>query len=316
MEQTPSPPEHLILQGSAVGKFILVGEHSIVSRGRAIAFPLKEATLKLTFCLSDGALPEDLSLKPLSSFDNKVFKMIELLCQKKGIPFDSQKIHLSIQSAIPEASGLGSSASLAVAASRAFKNHTNDERQIAVECENFFHLKTSGLDPTVVHFEKPLIYRSVPENKFQELEVKDFQDEGYFFALIPTGIPHDTFQVQQRVLNVRDRTPLLFEDLMNSLSSNVEETIKIFHNATFDLLPRIIKDSHFRLLSLGLSTDRTEAIVSALESFEGFKAAKITGAGLGGYVLALFRRIDRTERSQIQHNLRAQFQNQGPVFIA
>ncbi len=280
--------------GSACAKFILFGEHSIVTRGRAIGIPLPQLQMKVT--LSESAGNES------QLFGDSTFLK-----------------EMSIESNVPQSAGLGSSAALTVATARALlpKTASSDEIiKLAIRGESFFHLKTSGLDPTIIALERPLIFRSVPDPKVFDLNLDSFYKSDYFFALLHTGIPHKTRDVQIAVKRVKEETPLLFEDLMDALASNTESAIKALTQENFDELPRLMNDSHFRLMSLGVSNNETEGLLEELKKYPCFKAGKITGAGCGGYIVALFKESSTESRSAIREELTQRFSSRGPVLFA
>ena len=78
---------------------------------------------------------------------------------------------------------------------------------------------------------------------------------------------------------------MAFADLEMAMD-NAEAMLRCFEGQPRKL-GRIMNDSHFRLMQLGVSCESLDDIAEKLRK-EGALGAKLTGAGKGGFVLALF----------------------------
>lgn len=266
---------------SAPGKFILAGEHSIVYRGRAIALPLLNTELK--YWETDEAPALFVNGEKKETFHyQKVCALREHLGFKDGGPT------LHIETQIPLGGGLGSSAALCTALGRYHAAHLSPEQlaRLALEGEKFFHAKSSGIDPFTIAIGKAIVFRS-QTLEWKELDLQRFHDEGLTFVLADSGLRHKTPEVLERVSHLKAQDPLIFEDLIDALSTNVEGMLKALAEGPRKMLGRLMNDSHFRLIQLGVSEERLDDLQAKLLKL-GALGAKLTGAGRGGFILSLF----------------------------
>jgi len=287
--------------GQAVGKFLLGGEHSVLFKGRALSFPLPQ--LRLYYHEDEETLAPGLHLNG----ERRSHEHFEQLAALRAALFPARPTarNLVIQTDIPLGGGLGSSAALCTALCR-----YNDDQNLnpvalatkALEGERFFHGISSGVDPFTVSFERPLVFRSEGLNAC-ELDTRFFAEADLVFALFDSGLRHRTDDVVRGVSLVKEKTPLIWEDLMDALATNVEMMLKAIEGREATTLGRLMNDTHFRLIQLGVSNDVLDDLVEKLRR-QGALGAKLTGAGRGGFVLGLFQekdleRLSPTERPLI-----------------
>jgi len=153
----------------AIGKSILFGEHAVVYGYPAIAIPIRNLETKAVITPDIHAAQESYILQAsdidfTGSFEylptpNIFIKALQLF--KEAYPLARiPSFKLSISSQIPVASGLGSSASISVATIRAISQYLGlklpEERvnSLAFELEKVNHGNPSGIDNTVITYEK------------------------------------------------------------------------------------------------------------------------------------------------------------------
>lgn len=221
-------------------------------------------------------------------------KLLEL---RKMVGAKSSVRGLAVQSAIPIGAGLGSSGALCTALA---KLHTDADPErvarAAWEGEKLFHGRPSGVDPFTIAAGCPIVYRASDQN-WRPLALEKFRRAELCFVLKDTGLRHSTVQVIQAVSRVREQTPLIWEDLMDALATNAEGMVRAFEENPGVELGRLMNDSHFRLIQLGVSCDELDSTVEELRN-AGALGAKLTGAGRGGFVLSLFRKDAAAELAQ------------------
>lgn len=268
---------------SACGKFILGGEHSVVHKGRALSFPLPELRLDVEESESFDGLRVNGALRPVSEFQ-KILELRQVLGARTRIR------GIEIRSEIPIGGGLGSSAALCTALARLHRPGEPVEQiaRVALQGERLFHGSPSGTDPFTIALERPILFRA-QDQAWRPLRMERFLDAKLCFALVDSRVRHRTSEVIEAVASVRQATPLIWEDLMDALSTNAEAMAKALEESPMRDLGRIMNDSHFRLIQLGVSCEEIDGIVENMRA-KGALGAKLTGAGRGGFVLGLFRR--------------------------
>lgn len=269
------------MTAKACGKFILGGEHSVVYRGRALAFPLTNLQLRYR---ETAVASQKLILNDKIESDARLSRLLEL---RRALGIESPCPGIEINSDIPLGAGLGSSAALCVAMLRAhFPALTGTElAQRALVGERLFHGRPSGVDPYTVAIEKPIAFRA-QDTSVIELDTRAFREERLCFVLKDSGTRHETLNVVSQVQKVKQETPLIWEDLMDALATNAQAMIAAFEKAPRTTLGRLMNDSHFRLIQLGVSNEKIDDIAEDFRK-AGALGAKVTGAGQGGFVLGL-----------------------------
>ncbi len=270
-------------QGRSCAKFILGGEHGVVYRGRAIALPVRE--LGLTLRENPGFAGLRFNGDPLST------EAFERIRDVRGLIGPTSPLEgLEVQSSIPVASGLGSSAALCVAFARAHGlGGDQGERgravaEAALRGETFFHGKPSGVDPYTIATECPLVFEA-GRRDYRALDLS--KTSGFAFALLPSGKPHSTKDVIEAVQAFRGRSESTFDSLIDEIAGNTESMLEDFESGRLAELGKRMNRAQSLLAKLGVSCPEIEAACERL--FElGAVGVKLTGSGCGGYVVGLF----------------------------
>ena len=276
------------LHTTACAKFIISGEHSIISEGIGLAVPLMEKKLRY----SEGSETENskniilLNGKILSdpAKEAKVNQLRAKYCEVFGLDPNPQPA-IKIDTNIPIGKGLGSSAALCVAMARYFAHKKNCSleqiAEIALKGEELFHATPSGIDPYCVALEKPICF-SRNDKFIENVNFDSFAKSDFIFALIDTGLEHNTEKV---IANIKHK-PEIIRNLA-SLSSQMKEALA---NSAQDI-PTIMESIQRLLGEYGASNSAVESTIDKVKKM-GALSAKISGSGRGGYILALFANSD------------------------
>ncbi len=191
--------------GMAHSKLILIGEHSVVYGQPAIALPVNilKTTVTISATRAGQYIENSESRRRLDLMDDE-FEGIRQLILKLLQKFESPRLtfSLEIDSNIPQGRGLGASAALATATTRAFFDFfeselTNQELlYFANFSENITHGRASGIDVATVNSELPLWFI-----KNQPMEQIELNLAGYL-VIGDTGIHGLT---SQAISIVRER---------------------------------------------------------------------------------------------------------------
>lgn len=283
------------LTSSACGKFILCGEHAVVHGQPAIALPLSSRRINLRaeplilgpsgkIVLSFPSLGLDAEINDLPENHPISHAVLETLKVLGITQKPSCKLHFNAN--LPIGSGLGSSAAMAVATIRglsAFLGHPLDEQtvnQLAYECEKQVHINPSGIDNTVISYEKPLFFQRGKEPEFIQT-AKDLH-----FILADTGIQKSTRENVAGLAKFREENPDFVKPRLEEIGNLARTARKALLSGDDILLAHCVNRNQKLLRDLELSCPELEQLISmAMDA--GALAAKLTGGGKGGHMLAL-----------------------------
>lgn len=284
-------------EASAPGKIILFGEHAVVYGRPALAAPVTEVRAS---AIVEDSLASGIRLKAPDL--RRDYWMREA---KEGDPFaravqlvlDAAKLlstpdlTITVQSTIPIASGLGSGAAMAAAVIRALASHlgnvqlATDEQVSALtyQVEQLLHGTPSGIDNTVVSFERPVYFvRRQPQNVIETLSVP----EPLRFLVADTGKASPTKlvvgDVRHRWKAERER----FERLFDSCGRVAMAARRAIEQGDTARLGSLMVENQAYLRELTVSSASLETLIAAAKD-AGALGAKLSGAGRGGNMIAL-----------------------------
>lgn len=193
---------------------------------------------------------------------------------------------IRIQSTLPTAAGLGSSASTSVALIRTlstFLGHTFTDEEVnlaAFEIEKIHHGTPSGIDNTVITYAKTLF--------FQKGSPFEFLVPGKPFSLViaDTGIKSSTSKVVSEVKQNALENPAKFEALFSQIGAISISVKQSFLIGDLQLMGKSLTENHLLLREMGVSCEKLDLLVDcALDN--GALGAKLSGGGGGGNMIAL-----------------------------
>ncbi len=275
----------------APGKIILFGEHFVVKGMPAIATAVN---LYAKTCIesSDKHVIESKNLGIINNIDehiDTVFKpyytIYEVIKKKTGI---DKGFHAIIDSEIPVASGMGSSAATAVSFTYTLLKYYGVEpslelvNQIAYEAEKIVHGKPSGIDNTIATYGGTIYYR---KGFIERLDVT--WPENISLIVVDTGVKRNTGEVVSDVLKLYDKYSEVFEPIYRASEKLVEMAKKYLVANEFYEIGELTNINHGLLSAINVSIYDTEYIVYKLREI-GALGSKISGAGRGGIVFGLF----------------------------
>ena len=276
--------------GTAAGKIILFGEHAAVYGRHVLALPVRDAVRVSVQPSSGGtslAIPawgiaRNINHDSATGIDAAIGLILKRLRQ----PLIDYAIH--VDSTLPPGMGLGSSAAIAVAITRAFCYYLDldvDDAQvnaIAFECEKLAHGTPSGVDNTLSTYAKPMLFRNDGTLHIQTLELTEPPP-------LLIACSHETGLTSEQVAGVRrrrERSPDRYDAIFDEIDELSRRGAQLLQVQDYDELGLLMNICHGLLNAIEVSTPQIEDIV-AIARRAGAVGAKLTGGGGGGSVVAL-----------------------------
>lgn len=279
---------------SAPAKFILLGEHAVVYGFPAIAAPLNGLCAHASVHpapVGAGLRIEALDMNevlPVELEADAVDNALALTAQKvlKALNVAPPDAVIRVTSHIPMASGLGSGAAVSTAVARAVINAVDADidddalNDIIYDIEKLYHGTPSGVDNTVVVYQKPVYFlRGQPP---QLLDIGG----ALHFIIADTGEPSLTKVTVADVRRLYDEQPHVVGNTLADIGAIVERARDAIRDGDAVALGSLMTANHHSLRALNVSSDALERLVDAAIDC-GALGAKLSGGGRGGHMIAL-----------------------------
>jgi mevalonate kinase len=273
------------------GKWVLAGEHSVLRGATAVALPHPQFTLKLSF---DPSASRDFQVDPPSSqaLMDELITSIADAWENQGKSFTRPKGKLTLESDIPIGAGLGSSAALCVAMTRWVSDPlsipSSESLEFATQLEHRFHGRSSGMDVAVIASNEPISFVMGRGVKF--LGIKKLPH----FTFHDTGVRTRTSECVLRVEKFREEDPALairVDDSMGSASRIAMEGLIQYDRGQHEEGLRRIQSAMMQARECFYSWELVPGVAQRMEEDllkQGALAVKLTGAGGGGVLVALW----------------------------
>ncbi|MDR3607941.1 MAG: hypothetical protein P4M08_11255 [Oligoflexia bacterium] len=279
----------------ARGKWVLAGEHAVLRGVSAIAIPHPEFSLRLSFVPEPG-LPLQVSPVSAQTVVDEILQSVRDEEQAEDRTFTLPEGWLEIDSTIPIGAGLGSSAALCVAIARWLAKNLRIETaqaiyEFATRLEHRFHGRSSGMDVAVINADEPISFsmkgqkplgiRTLPKFTFHDTEVRA-----------------RTSDCVAQVVQLREKDPaqaMRLDEAMGEASRLAMEGLIRYNHASegasgaaaLELVARAMREAQKCYYSWDLVPVEAREIEAKLLA-EGALAVKLTGAGGGGMLVALW----------------------------
>ena len=287
---------------SAPAKVILLGEHFVVYGEPAIVLAIDKRAYAKAETRNDKRLYiRSINLNLTGFFENGAFKVehgdekearskfepikkaVDKVLERYG---QNAGLNVEINSTVPVAAGLGSSAAVVSATTAAVGALLNlnmskeDVFRITYEAEKVVHGTPSGIDPAISTFGGTLLFQM--DTGFKPIDTR----ADVPLVIGDTGIERSTRVQVEKVRNLREKYPQVVEPIMNAAREIVLRAIDAFKENDLETLGELMNMNHALLYGIGVSDESLEWLINAARK-AGAIGAKLTGAGGGGCMIAL-----------------------------
>jgi mevalonate kinase len=276
-------------RASACGKSILLGEHAVVFGFPAVAIPVAGLRARAELAESDPPFLLDApdigltaALEDLPA-DHPLAFCVRRTCEflGRGIP----AAHLTIKSDIPVASGLGSGAAVSTAIVRVLGAAADrepgpaDVSRIVFDVERIYHGTPSGVDNTVIAYERPVYFQREREPAVLRIGAR------MNLLLADSGVRSETRSAVGGVRRRWQADTARYEGLFRTIGGLADRGRLALENGDSASLGEAMNRCHELLQAIGVSTPELDRLVDAARR-AGALGAKLTWA-FGGYPAVL-----------------------------
>lgn len=292
--------------GSSHGKTILIGEHAVVYGVPALVLPVLDVRVTATATpvpsTSGSALESTVHTGPLDTAPAAVLPTVTAVTatlRHLGAP--GQHLHVRVDSAVPTARGMGSSAAVAAAVTAAVADvfgrtlDAQEHHELVQECERVAHGRPSGLDARGVVADVPVWFE---DGVVEPVPL----GAAFTFVVADTGVPGHTREAVAAVRERHDRDPQAVDAVVAAIGDLARRARGTLVDGDAQGLGATMDAAHGLLTELDVSSADLDRLVDAARRADAL-GAKLTGGGRGGCVLALV--ADAAHADRVATALRA-----------
>lgn len=300
-------------RASSHGKTILIGEHAVVYGAPALVLPVLDARVLATVtpidpapsgssALADGSpaapghqLESAVHTGPLDLAPAAVMPTVTAVTATlRHFGSTAERFHVRVDSEVPTARGMGSSAAVAAAVTAAVADalgetlDTETHHALIQECERVAHGRPSGLDARGVVADAPVWFEG---GRIEPVAL----GSRFTFVVADTGVPGHTREAVAAVRARHDADPVAVDALVDRIGDLARRARGTLVDGDAQALGVTMDAAHGLLAALDVSSDDLERLVDAARRADAL-GAKLTGGGRGGCVLALAADGDHADR--------------------
>jgi len=292
--------------GSGFGKAILFGEHFVVYGNASIASGISKKT---EVTLVDGSEAGFKIIDKRPAADGYIEKYAE--AQRESVDlmnnevwhldFNKTPVEVTIGGDLYCASGVGASAASCVAMARAVSEHFDlnlSEEQInkcGLEGDKAYAGTPSGIDNTCSTYGGLIFFRKDldgGENTMDQLTL----GKPLHILLVSTGITTKTKLAVDGVRERKEKDPEEYEIVFVEAEKLVLEAKTALAEGNLIKVGELMDENHTLLQEIRVSHPTLDHLVD-LTRENGALGAKMTGGGMGGYMIALFADPEEQEQA-------------------
>jgi len=273
--------------GYGYGKVILFNEHFVVYGIPAIASAIDKKTIaEVKKCEGkDFIIHDDREATPGYKEEKLEQQKESIIRIKKAMGIDDC-IEIWLHGDLKAASGVGASAASCAAIARAiadeFGLNLSDERinEIAYEGEKAYHGSPSGIDNTCATFGGLVWF--IKGKGMERLQI----EKPVEIVMGDTGIVANTKKAVAGVRERKEKYKEKYEQIFNEAEKLAYEAREALLKMDWEKVGQLMNKNHELLQQIEVSCKELNFLVEIARE-NGAYGAKMTGGGLGGYMVAL-----------------------------
>jgi mevalonate kinase len=286
-------------RASSHGKTILIGEHAVVYGAPALVLPVLDATVAATVTpvsAGDGHhLESTVHTGPLDLAPAAVMPTVTAVTATLDhFGATDRQFHVRVDSDVPTARGMGSSAAVAAAVTAAVADALGETLDVEThhdliqQCERVAHGRPSGLDARGVVADAPVWFAG---GHVEPVEL----GARFTFVVADTGVPGHTREAVAAVRERHDADPAAVDTIVERIGALAERARGTLVDGDAQALGATMDAAHDLLTALDVSSGDLDRLVDAARRADAL-GAKLTGGGRGGCILALAADVDHAGR--------------------
>ncbi len=282
--------------GEGYVKTILIGDQFVLKGVPAIVSSISYKTIaRVERIKGTGWILEDNRIEVpgyKKSKESQQVESINRILEVMNIDTKKHGLKIIFEGDLLAGSGVGASAASCVSLARAL----NDEfklglpiekiNEIAWEGEFAYHGTPSGVDNTASCYGGLMLFHlkdgKIDQKRVEKIKVK----EPINIVLGNSGISANTAVLDSLVEKQRENDPKLFEARMQQITEQVLQVKEALLSYDLDTVGKIMVENHKILIDMGLSHEKLIHLCD-LALNNGAYGAKLTGGGMGGFMIAI-----------------------------
>jgi mevalonate kinase len=290
--------------GYGFGKIILIGDQFINYGVPAIVSALDLTTKavversRVSNCEIEDLRKETPRYKESKLKQQK--ESIKRIFEIMKIKAEEHSIRIVFEGDLIAASGLGASAASCVALARALSMEfhlglgDHEINDIAFEGEKAYHGTPSGVDNTASTFGGILLFKkdvTTKKNSIEEIKLA----RSIEFIVADSGVVFNTATLGPYIRERMQKERILFEHAFEIIQKQVSQMLKALDQFDLVQIGDLLSENHREIIKLGLSHEKVIELCD-LACQNGALGAKVTGAGMGGNMIALTPGMELQEK--------------------
>jgi len=304
-----------VSRGTGFGKTILIGDQFVLYGVPAIVSALPyETVAEVERVDGEGWILEDNRPEVPGYKDGKREQQVESInriLDVMKIDIKKNPIKITYGGTLLAGSGVGASAASCVSLARALNKEFSlglslDEiNHVGWEGEFAYHGLPSGVDNTASTYGGIMLFQVKNDQKrFDKIRLK----KPIRVVLGNSGVTADTSALRGITEKQKESDPELFWRRLKTITEQVHEVKRGIETGDFEKVGTTLTKNHDILIEMGLSHEKLISLCN-LALKEGALGAKLTGGGMGGYMLAL------TPGRELQETVASALEKEGSAVI-